>query len=417
MGSWSFSHGPNGCSYLTADMAFANERDKCLARALPAMSAMKIIDRYLFRQLAGPVLVAIGALALVATLGQSLGQLDLIVERGQSAWTLFKVTVLALPQVVTLILPIGVLIGALIALNRLHSEHEIVVCYAGGMSRWRVIDPAMRLAALVALVALASNLFLQPAAMHEMRRDLHAVRADLAAVLVREGEFIEGAPGLTIYTQRVDQNGLLRNLFIHIERPDGATLYDATEGRITTLEGRPVIILSEGSSSEFSSAGVLNYLSFDDYVVELGDYAIAPDALHFKESDRWLSELLFPDPANEWETGSRLRLLAEAHARLSTPLYVIAFMAVAIAAVLGGSFSRTGYARRIAFASAAAITVRLLGFAVLSACGSNAWLNILQYLLPITLGWLALRPMFRQRIKRFVEIGAGRQQASMRTPA
>jgi len=369
---------------------------------------MKIIDRYLFRQLAGPVVIAIGALTLIAVLGQSLGQLDLIVERGQSAWTLAKVTLFAMPQVVTLVLPIGVLVGALLALNRLHSEHEIVVCYAGGMSRWGVIDPAMRLAVLIALVALASNLFFQPAAMREMRRELHGVRADLAAVLVREGEFVEGAPGLTIYAQRVDQNGLMRNLFIHVEKSDGATLYDAAEGRITSLEGRPVIILSEGSSSEFSGAGVLNYLSFDDYVVELGQYAVQADPLHFKESDRWLSELLFPDPANEWEMGNRLKLLAEAHARLASPLYVIAFMAVALAAVIGGSFSRTGYGRRIAIASALAITVRLLGFAVLSACGSNGWLNILQYLLPIGLTWFALRPMFRQRIKRFVEIGAGR---------
>lgn len=392
-------------------MAFANEHDKCLARASLATPAMKIIDRYLFRQLAGPVFMAIGALTLVAVLGQSLGQLDLIVERGQSAWILAKVTALALPQVVTLILPIGVLVGALIALNRLHSEHEIVVCYAGGMSRWRVIDPAMRLAVLVALFALASNLFLQPAAMREMRRELHGVRADLAAVLVREGEFVEGAPGLTIYTQRVDQNGLLKNLFIHIERPDGATLYDAAEGRITTLEGRPVIILSEGSSSEFSGSGVLNYLSFDDYVVELGQYAIEPAALHYKESDRWLSELLFPDPGNEWEVGNRLKLLAEAHARLASPLYVIAFMAMALAAVIGGSFSRTGYGRRIAVASAIAIAVRLLGFAAVSACGSNAWLNIIQYLLPLALMWMALRPLFKQRIKRFVEIGAGRTPA------
>jgi len=389
-------------------MAFANEHDKCLARALLAMSAMKIIDRYLFRQLASPVLVAIGALTLVAVLGQSLGQLDLIVERGQSAWTLAKVTALALPQVVTLILPIGVLVGALMGLNRLHSEHEIVVCYAGGMSRWAVIDPALHWRCWSPMAALASNLFLQPVAMREMRRDLHDVRTDLGAVLVREGEFVEGAPGLTIYAQRVDQNGLLRNLFIHIERSDGATLYDAAEGRITTLNDRPVLMLAEGSSSEFSGAGVLNYLSFDDYVVDLSPYAVEPEPLHYKESDRWLSELLFPDLRNEWEAGNRLRLLAEGHSRLATPLYVIAFMAIALSAVLGGSFSRTGYGRRIAVATAIAITVRLLGFAVLSACGTNGWLNILQYLLPIGLMWFALKAMFRQRINRFVEIGAGR---------
>ena len=140
-----------------------------MPRAAFARNAcMRIIDRYLFRQLAVPVVIAVGALTLVALLGQSLGQLDLIVERGQDAWTVAKVTVLALPQVVTLILPIGVLVGALLALNRLHSEQEIVVCYAGGMSRWRVIDPAIRLSVLVALVAVISYLFILTAGLRVM---------------------------------------------------------------------------------------------------------------------------------------------------------------------------------------------------------------------------------------------------------
>ena len=370
---------------------------------------MKIIDRYLFRQLAGPVIVAIGALTLIALLGQSLGQLDLIVERGQSAWIVAKVTLLALPQVVTLILPIGVLVGALLALNRMHSDHEVVVCYAGGMSRWQVLDPAIRLATLIAMAALASNLFLQPLAMREMRREIHNVRADLATVLVREGEFVQGAPNLTIYAQRVDQNGIMRNLFIHIERPDGATLYDAAEGRVSNLAGRPVMILHEGSSSEFTGAGVLNYLSFDEYVFDLSPYAIQTDPLHYKESDRWLSELFFPDPTNEWEQGNRLKLLAEGHARLASPLYVFGFMAAALAAVLGGSFSRLGYGRRIAVAAASAITVRLLGFAIISACGSSAWLNVLQYALPLGLVYFSMRSLFRQRVSRLETLGLTRR--------
>lgn len=379
-----------------------------MPRAGPARNVrMRIIERYLFRQLAVPVLMAVGALTLVALLGQSLGQLDLIVERGQSAWTVAKVTVLALPQVVTLILPIGVLVGALLALNRLHSEHEIVVCYAGGMSRWRVISPAMRLAVLVALAALISNLFIQPAGMREMRREIHDVRADLATILVREGEFVQGAPNLTIYAQRVDQNGIMRNLFIHIERGDGATLYDAATGRITELDGRPAMILNEGSSSEFSGAGVLNFLSFDEYVFDLTPYAVEPGPLHFKESDRWLTELFFPDPDNEWEQGNREKLFAEGHARLASPLYVIGFMAMALAAVIGGPFSRTGYGRRIAAAAVISITVRLFGFAVLSAAGSEAWLNVLQYLLPLGLIFFGLRSLFRQKTTRLGTVRMG----------
>jgi lipopolysaccharide export system permease protein len=168
---------------------------------------MKLIERYIFRQLLGPTIFATLALAGVALLSQGLNLLDLIVEQRQTALVFLRVIALGLPQLFALILPIAVFVAALVALNRLHTEQEIVVCFASGMSRWRVIAPAVRLAALAALITLAINLFVQPWAQREVRETLFTVRNDLAATLVREGEFNKAAPGLTVYAQRVEQTG------------------------------------------------------------------------------------------------------------------------------------------------------------------------------------------------------------------
>ncbi|HEX4098246.1 MAG TPA: LptF/LptG family permease, partial [Caulobacteraceae bacterium] len=104
---------------------------------------MILLERYLLRQLLIPTLLALVALTVVAFLSQSLSALSLIVDDRQSLIIFLKVTVLALPELVSLILPVAVFVAAAIALNRMHTEHEIVVCFAGGMSRWDVISPAM----------------------------------------------------------------------------------------------------------------------------------------------------------------------------------------------------------------------------------------------------------------------------------
>src|SRR5215470_6502356 len=124
---------------------------------------MRLIERYLFRQITYPVLAATVALTVMGLLGTSLSQLSLIVERGQSPWVLIEVTLLSLPQLLSLILPVAVFVGALLALNRLQTEHEFVVCFAGGMSRWRAISPAVRLSVIMAMAALFINLWVQPA--------------------------------------------------------------------------------------------------------------------------------------------------------------------------------------------------------------------------------------------------------------
>ena len=370
---------------------------------------MRLIDRYLLRQLLGPTLLATLALSAVALLSQSLSTLDLIVNQRQSAWVFVKITLLAMPQLVNMILPIALFVSALVALNRLHTEQEIVVCFAGGMSRWRVISPAMRLACTAAFLALVVNLFVSPASYRALRQELFEVRTDLAATLVREGEFTEPAPGLTVYAQSVDRGGNLRNLFIHQIKTDGSNeTYTAEEGHVGHADGRPVLVMTNGSRQEFSNQGVLNYISFEYYTFDLTELSRNDELIHYKPSDRWLHELIFPDLQQDWERRNRLDLLAEGHARIASPLYNVAAMAMALCAILGGGFSRLGYGRRIAAMSAIAAVVRLLGFQVTAACEDEAWLNVLQYAVPLAATWAALAAIFRQKVSRYIDISRPR---------
>ncbi|MFZ5671078.1 MAG: LPS export ABC transporter permease LptF [Pseudomonadota bacterium] len=357
---------------------------------------MRLIERYLFRQLLTPTLLTAAALGAVGLLSQSLGQLDIIIEQRQTAWVFLKVIVLAMPQLLNLILPIAVFVAALVALNRLHAEHELVVCYAAGMSRWRVMSPGLRLAVLATLAGLFINLWVQPAAYRAMREIYYAAKTDLAATLVREGEFTEPAPRLTVYGQTVESDGRIQNLFIHHRtEKGGATTYTAKEGRITYREGRPVLVMRNGSNQEFSSTGVLNYLSFEEYALDLTPFLNTRGGVTYEASDRYLHELFYPDLSRTYERKNKDKLLAEGHARLASPLYSIAFMAMAFAAVLGSSFSRLGYGRRIATAGATAAVVRIVGFAVQSACEDAPALNVLQYLIPAATAAWAFGQLYR----------------------
>ncbi len=362
---------------------------------------MSLIERYLFKQLLGPTLLATLALVAVALLSQSLGTLDIMVEQRQSAMVFAKITFLALPQLLNMILPIAIFVASLVALNRLHTEQEIVVCSAGGMSRWRVIAPAIKLASLAMLVTLVVNLWVQPYCYRTMRDELFAVRTDLAASLVRAGEFSQPSSDLTVYAQSIDQQGIMRNMFLNQEKAEGgSTTFFARQGKIAKRNGEPILIMRQGSNQELSSEGVLNFLKFDEYIFNLAPFMNNYELVHYKISDRYMHELMFPDLQQEWEQRNRVKMIAEFHSRLSSPLYNLAFMAMALNAVIGGAFSRLGYGRRIAMIAGVAAFVRILGFAVQAACDDNAALNVLQYAVPLIATWWALAKLFKQKSSR-----------------
>ncbi len=358
------------------------------------LARMTLIQRYLFRQLAVPIVAACAALAGIGLLSQSLDQLEIIVERGQSVWIMVKLTLLALPQLLGVILPIGLFVGALVALTRLQREQELTAAFASGMTRWSVISPAARLAVIVTILVLGNNLFVQPWAQRASREQTFAIRTDLAALLVQEGQFVQGPDGLTVYVQQIEQSGLMKNLFIYLDDGKSVTTWDASEARFGRIGGAPVLTMTEGSWQKYSSDGVLNFLSFDQYAFDLSPFTNNDETIRYKPADLSLTQLLNPRPAtlSRYSAGE---LLAEAHARLSSPLYALTGMALALSAIMGGAYSRTGYGGRIAKAAGLFLLVRILGYGVVAASVWNGWLNVFQYLLPLGVAVLALRMLFR----------------------
>jgi lipopolysaccharide export system permease protein len=368
---------------------------------------MRLIDRYLFLQLLGPTLVASLALTAVAILTESLSAIDILVDQRQSLWVFIKVILLAMPQLMAMILPVAVLLGSLVALNRLHTEQEIVICFAGGMSRWRVAAPAMQIAGIGALVCLLLTLWIQPLCYRQLRQTLQGVRTDFVATLINPGKFSHPAPGVTVYAQSVSDDGAIQNLFIDRDTGQGRdNTVTAREGRLELRGGAPMLVMHQGATQEFSKTGTLNFLSFDEYILDLRPLMPAEKPLLLKLSDRYLHELFFPADLNNWELSNQSRMIAEGHSRISAALYNIAFGLMGLAAVIGGGFSRRGYGTRIATVAVAALVTRTLGFGAQAIAASSVTLNILQYLIPLGAGLIALIILFAPRRERRVALVA-----------
>jgi lipopolysaccharide export system permease protein len=181
---------------------------------------------------------------------------------------------------------------------------------------------------------------------------------------------------------------MIKNLFVDQKAKDGSDVtFTAREARIIKRAGAPVLLMLDGSVQTYAN-GQLGYGTFKEYGYDLSEMTPQGPARRYKASDRFLHELFFPDTSQEWEAKNYKKLIAEGHFRLASPLYNLAVMAMALAAVLGGGFSRLGYNGRIASVSLCAVLVRIGGFGVQALCEKSIPLNVLQYAVPLAaMGW------------------------------
>ena len=114
---------------------------------------------YVLRQLfVGMVLVTIG-LTCIIWLSQSLRFVEMIVNQGVTASTFIYLTMLMLPNFLTVILPIALFCVTLFIYSKLVSDHEIVIMRAAGESQIALAKPAIIMALIVVILGYALNLY------------------------------------------------------------------------------------------------------------------------------------------------------------------------------------------------------------------------------------------------------------------
>lgn len=376
---------------------------------------MTLFQRYLFRQALWPFLTAIAALAALALLTQSLSNIGLIAERGETAAIFIYITLLAVPQLIALLLPIAIFLACIAAFNRLTSDSELTVGAAAGMSRAQRLSPFMRLAIYACLINLAVNLFVQPAAFRELRRALYDIRSDVAASFMRPGEFTALGGDVTFFARDVSDAGVMSDVFIQDGQGPLAVVYAARQGLISEAARGPVMQLEDGVVSQLDADGEISSLTFERYEFELSAFLDPTAVFFFKESDKYLPELLAPTAGDIARSRNAEALLAEGHYRLSSPLYSITFVLLAAAAFFSGDHRRTGYGRAILIAGATALGLRLAGFAAQAAAADDAALNLLQYAIPIGGGLGAMLLLWRPGRWRVIPQGPADDETPSQT--
>ena len=104
---------------------------------------MRRLTLYILRQIVGPFALFTLLLTLVVWLTQSLRLLDLVINRGQSAPVFAYLTLLMLPSLLTVIVPVAFFGAALYSLHKLNNDSEMVVMWSAGVSRLQLAVPVL----------------------------------------------------------------------------------------------------------------------------------------------------------------------------------------------------------------------------------------------------------------------------------
>ena len=349
---------------------------------------MTRLDRYIL----GHLIATCGFLLLVLTgvvwLTQAVRLIDTAIASGQGALSFLALSVLVLPQVFVIVLPLSGIGAALYTINKLYSDCELIVMMAAGLSPFGLMRPLATFGALIGATTAGVLIVLAPIAVSTLADRTQAIRSELANALLVERQFLHPVPGVTLFISDAARGGEMSGIFLDDERVVlRPVTYSAERARLVREGMKAGLVMQDGIALSLNDRSQqLDTLKFDQFVFDLSDLISKQSAPAPRPSEYSILKLIAPTPemlaSGRYKTGN---FVAEGHYKLAQPLLAAIFPMIALVTMLVGGYRRSGIGRRAIVAILVASVLQIITFEAQAAVKESPALWPLMYL-PILLG-------------------------------
>lgn len=330
---------------------------------------MSRIDRYVFWQLLG--FFGFFAIILIAVhwVNRAVGLLETLLGDGQSLGVFLQMSLLTIPGVVELIVPLAAFGAAAFTANKLTGDSELVILQATGFSYWRIMRPVMYFGIVVAIFTAVVTNFLIPEAAIRLRELNAEISKNNIAKYLKEGQFQTPSEGIVLYLREITEDGELLDIFIADSRdPSYQQIYTAQRAYVLTDDGSPKLLLLDGVMQRSVLADQsLSTSQFSDFTVPLDSLLEEQKRAALGPRELSTYALITASDQTAESVGRRVGYLQfTGHSRITWAVSSAFTAMIGFSALLVGGFSRQGLWKQISLAVALLIVMYLVHIVTLS---------------------------------------------------
>lgn len=310
------------------------------------------------------VLFGFFSLVLVSIywINRAVALFDTLIGSGHSTLIFLEFSVLSLPNVIRMALPLAEFAAAAYVCNRLITESEMVILQTTGYSPWRLARPFLWFGGIVALMMSLLTHYLVPASSQQLEVRTAEISQSVTAKLLTDGTFLHPSSGVTFYIREITPEGKLEDVFLSDNRSsESSTVFTAAEAFLVRDDDTSKLVMVDGMAQALTADGRLSITNFQDLTYDISSLMkkLGPVQQRLEYSPT-LDILFNSDQVSERIGVSKGRILEHGHGRISQALLCIVVALLAVSTLIMGSFSRFGPGRYIVIALFLLIFIKII---------------------------------------------------------
>jgi lipopolysaccharide export system permease protein len=307
---------------------------------------VKILDRYLVREIVPPFLLALVGLTFVLMMPPIMQNLAQLIAKGVPWSGILRVLITLLPQALSVTIPMALLYGILFGLGRLSADREFVALQACGVSVFRIMRPIALLAVLATGATAYETIVALPDANQTFRELTFGFVASGAESDIKPRVFYQNFPNRVLYARDIERTGGWRDVFLaDATKPDQTTAYLASTGRLVIDRRMKTVTLLLESGSAYttytSKPDLCDVSVFDRLVLDMDAETVFPRAQIVKgDNEKTIAELRQTAARNVANGGTNYSQLYTIQQKFSLPVACLVLALIGLA--LGASSRKDG---------------------------------------------------------------------------
>ncbi len=225
------------------------------------------IDRYIFRLVIVPMLGVFALAASLLLLDKMLRLFDFVAVEGGPIGVVFKMLGALIPEYASLAIPLGLLLGILLAFRKLATSSELDTMRAVGLSYWRLLRVPYAITLALVAVNIALVFYIQPISRYYYEQMEFDLRSGALGASIKVGEFTTLADRMALRIEASEDEGRkLMGIFARVANSrDQVLSISAREGSFLSTSDDPdtiILRLTEGTIVQDTGNGTPRVLSF-----------------------------------------------------------------------------------------------------------------------------------------------------------
>lgn len=264
------------------------------------MRSARLIDRYLAKTIAVPLIGSLVLAAMLLVLEKMLRLFDFVVNAGGPVSVVWRMLANLLPEYFSLGIPIGLMLGILLAFRKLALSSELDALRGTGVGFGRLLKVPYMFAIVLMLVNLVIVGWLEPYSRYRYEGLRFDLRSGALGAAIKVGEFNRLGKRLTLRIDRSTDGGTqLSGIFIAMDDKSGTAISATAEkGQFLATDDPETIIFRLQNGRLIQQAPKFptpRTLAFDSYDLPIN----LPAGDRFRQRGNEHDELTLPEVARQ----------------------------------------------------------------------------------------------------------------------